>query len=181
MHFKLLVAAGITGLLLLAPVPAAASCCDQHQMKAGEACCDMPCCADHAVKPESLDILSLIPVLDDPMLLAQDPQAAPAPPVRQLTEVWFHRPVLVGKHILQGRYVIEHDNDRMARGEPCTHIYAYNNQQVPVVKFHCTHLERDRAGKNTVVLATVGDGSMQAMLEFQFAGESASHGVPSER
>ena len=29
-------------------------------------------------------------------MLANDPQLAPAPPVRQLTEVWFHRPVLVG-------------------------------------------------------------------------------------
>ncbi len=158
MHFKLLVAVGMTGFLLLAPVPAAASCCDQHQM----------------------DILSLLPWEDDPML-ANDLQLAAAPPVRQLTEVWFHRPVFVGNHILQGRYVIEHDNARMERGEPCTHIYAYNNQKLPVVGFHCTHLERDRAGKNTVVLATVGDGSMQRLLEFQFAGEAASHGVPSER
>jgi hypothetical protein len=180
MHFKLLVAAGVTGLLLLAPVPAAASCCDQHQMKAGEACCDMPCCANHALEPESMDILAMLGWQDDPMLTI-DPQLAPAPPVRQLTEVWFHRPVLVGKHILQGRYVIEHDNERMARGEPCTHIYAYNDQTVPVVKFHCTHLERDRAGKNTVVLVTTSDGSMQVMQEFQFAGETGAHGVPSER
>ena len=180
MHFKLLVAAGMTGLLLLAPVPAAAACCDQHQMKAGEACCDMPCCADDVVKPESIDILAMLPWNGDPTL-AIDPQLAPAPPVRQLTEVWFHRPVLVGKHILQGRYVIEHDNERMARGEPCTHIYAYDDQQVPVVKFHCTHLERDRAGKNTVVLYTTSDGSMQVMQEFQFAGEAFAHGVPAER
>jgi len=180
MHFKSLVAASITGLFLLLPVPAAAGCCDQHQMKANEACCNMPCCAETAVKEEPIDILSMLPWDGDPVL-AIDPQLTPAPPVRQLTEVWFHRPVLVGKHILQGRYVIEHDNDRMARGEPCTHIYAYNDQTVPVVKFHCTHLERDRAGQNTVVLVTVGDGSMQVMQEFQFAGETASHGVPSER
>jgi hypothetical protein len=184
MHLKLLVAAGITGLLMLAPVPAAAAaCCDQHQMKAGEKCCDMPCCADHAdhaVKPASTDILLQLAWEDDPML-ANDPQWAPAPPVRQLTEIWFHRPVLVGRHILQGRYVIEHDNDRMARGEPCTHIYAYNDQKNPVVAFHCTHFERDRPGKNTAVVASVGDGTMQQLLEFQFAGETASHGVPSER
>jgi hypothetical protein len=179
MHFKLLVAAGVTGLLLLAPVPAAAACCDQHQMKAGEACCDMPCCAAQAVKPESTDVLSMLGWQDDPQL-ANDPQLAPAPPVRQLTEIWFHRPALVGRHILQGRYVIEHDNDRMARGEPCTHIYAYDDQQTPVVAFHCTHLERARTDKNTVVLATNSEG-WQVMQEFQFAGETASHGVPSGR
>ena len=76
--------------------------------------------------------------------------------------------------------MIEHDNDRMARGEPCTHIYAYNDQTNPVVAFHCTHLERDRAGQNTVVLHR-RRRHMQLLQEFQFAGETAAHGVPSER
>ena len=61
---------------------------------------------------------------------------------RQATDVWFMQPVRVGDTILQGRYVIEHDNDRMARGEPCTHIYAFNNQKTPIVAFHCMHLQR---------------------------------------
>ena len=108
-------------------------------------------------------------------------QLNPAPPVRQSTEVWFQRPVRVGRNILQGHYVIEHDNDRMARGEPCTYIYAYNDRTRPVVVFHCTHLERDRNGTNTVALVTISDGSMQKMTEFQFAGEYAAHGVPSGR
>jgi hypothetical protein len=178
MHSKLFAAAGIAGMLLLAPAAADASCCDQakHEMKAGAPCCDMPCCADHAMKaePKDIDVLAQLP-------LDNDPQLFPALPVRQMTEVWFQRPVRVGRHILQGRYVIEHDNDRMARGEPCTHIYAYNDRTTPVVAFHCTHLERDRNGTNTVVLASIGDGTMQQMLEFQFAGEHAAHGVPSGR
>ena len=180
MHSKLFAAAGIAGMLLLAPAAADASCCDQaqgsHQMKAGTPCCDMPCCADHAMKaePKETDVLALLP-------LENDPQLFPAPPVRQSTEVWFQRPVMVGRQILQGRYVIEHDNDRMARGEPCTHIYAYNDRTKPVVAFHCTHLERDRNATNTVALTSVGDGTMQKMLEFQFAGEHAAHGVPTGR
>jgi len=174
MHSKLLAAAGLAAALFLLPASADASCCDQHQMKAGAPCCDMPCCADHAVKAEPTDIELLLP-------LENDPQLNPAPPVRQQTEVWFQRPVMVGRFILQGRYVIEHDNDRMARGEPCTHIYAYNDRTKPVVAFHCTHLERDRNGTNTVALVTTGDGSMQKMTEFQFAGEHAAHGVPSAR
>jgi hypothetical protein len=115
------------------------------------------------------------------MLLAMDPQLNPAPPVRQATEVWFQRPVLVGRAILQGRYVIEHDNDRMARGEPCTHLYAYDDRSTPVATFHCTHLERDRASQNVVVLTTVPDGNMQKLTEFQFAGENFAHGYPSVR
>ena len=176
MHRTLFAAAGMAVALFLAPASADASCCDQttHQMKGGAPCCDMPCCADQGTKAEAKEVDLLLP-------LENDPQLNPAPPVRQATEVWFQRPVRVGNHILQGRYVIEHDNDRMGRGEPCTHIYAYHDRSKPVVAFHCTHLERDRNGTNTVVLVSTGDGTMQQMMEFQFAGEHAAHGVPSER
>jgi len=58
--------------------------------------------------------------------------------------------------------VIEHDNDRMARGEPCTHIYAYNDRTTPVATFHCTHLERDRADEGVVV-----DGMLTGMVGLQ--------------
>ncbi len=174
MHFNLF-AAAFAGLLAFAPAAADASCCDQktHAAQHGQAgCCDMPCCKDHKGGTE--------PTIVE-QFLTMDPQLNPAPPVRQLAEVWFHRPVLVGKSILQGRYVIEHDNDRMARGEPCTHIYAYDDQKTPVVAFHCTHLERDRADQNTVVLTTTSDGNMQRLTEFQFAGETAAHGYPTIR
>ena len=113
--------------------------------------------------------------------MTTDPQLNPAPPVRQSAEVWFHRPIFVGRAILQGRHVIEHDHDRMARGEPCTHIYAYGNREKPVAAFHCTHLERDRADRNTVVLVPDADGRMKRLTEFQFAGETAAHGYPTGR
>lgn len=106
--------------------------------------------------------------------------APTATPARQAVSVWFQRPVMAGKHILQGRYVIEHDNDRMARGEPCTRIYAYDDRRMPVVEFDCIHLERDNARQHQVVLASIGDG-MQQFLEFQFAGETAAHGMPKDR
>jgi len=159
MHFKLLAVAVAAALLLVSPARADASCCDKKDM----ACCKaegMACCDHDAIA----------------VLLSLDPQLNPAPPVRQSTDVWFQRPVMIGRNILQGHYVIEHDNDRMARGEPCTHIYAFDNRTKPVVQFHCTHLERDRPAKNIAVLASKGD--FQVLTEFQFAGETASHGVP---
>ena len=173
MHFKLLVASAFAGVCLLVPAAADASCCDQdgHAQHARPACCDMPCCKDkNGAEPSIVE-----------RFMSMDPQLNPAPPIRQLAEVWFHRPVLVGKSILQGRYVIEHDNDRMARGEPCTHIYAYDNQKKPIVAFHCTHLERDRANANLVVLTPTADANMKKLSEFQFAGETASHGYPTVR
>lgn len=171
MHFTLLASVACAGFLLLTPARVEASCCDQNQPAAhhGQApCCDQPCCGKTpAEEPSAIDIL-----------LSMDPQLNPVPPARQTTEVWFQRPVLVGRAILQGRYVIEHDNDRMARGEPCTHLYAFEDRVTPVAAFHCTHLERDRASQNTVVLAPTSDGSMQKFTEFQFAGERFAHGYP---
>lgn len=172
MHLKLLAVAGVASLFMLAPAVADAACCDQaghakHEMKAG--CCDMPCC-NQGAKTSAVDVL-----------LGIDPQINPAPPVRQSADVWFMRPVTVGRSILQGRYVIEHDNERMARGEPCTHIYAFEDQKKPIVTFHCTHLERNRAKENIVVVVSTSDPAIQRMTEFQFAGETASHGYPTVR
>lgn len=163
MHLKLLAIAGVSAVVFLAPARADAQCCDQ----AKAACCGTAAasCCD-----KDLDILGTLPV---------DAQVSPAPPVRQLTEVWFQRPTWVGRSILQGRYVIEHDNARMARGEPCTHIYAFDDRTHPVVTFHCTHIDRDRSAKTIVVLQSQAD--MAVLQEFQFAGETAAHGVPNVR
>jgi hypothetical protein len=170
MHFKLLAAAGAAALVLLAPTRADASCCDQDKkMTCCEQKADKPCCAHHATnEPDAIDML---------LSSAQvSPQLTPAPPVRQASDVWFMRPVMVGKSILQGHYVIEHDTDRMARGEPCTHIYAFDDRTKPVVTFHCTHLERERASAGIAVIERRGE--WEYLTEFQFAGESAAHGVP---
>jgi hypothetical protein len=174
MHFKLLAACGVAGLMLLSPAPANAACCDQdHKAHAMPCCADAkPCCADHHNNAE--------PTIVE-MFLQTDPQLNPAPPVRQVAEVWFTRPTLIGRAMVQGRYIIEHDNDRMARGEPCTHVYAFDDKTKPVATFHCTHLERDRAGENLVVLVTDPVTGMKRLVEFQFAGETASHGYPTER
>ena len=175
--------------LAIAPITLSADsgCCDQPKACAqpgadccGEKPCDMPCCTEHAghtddpIEPSAVE-----------MLLAMDPNAiwaaaTEAAPVKQTAMVWFHRPVWVGDSVLMGQYVIEHDTDRQARGEPCTHIYAAGNLTVPVVTFHCTHLDRNSAEKNTVVLQSLPNGS-QKLLEFQFAGEHAAHGFPTGR
>ncbi len=172
MHFRLFIAAATATIFMFAPNAAEASCCDQtgHGAHQAKACCDKPCCKDHGGSEQS--------ALE---LLQTDPQLNPAPPVRQAAEVWFQRPVIVGKAILQGHYVIEHDNDRMARGEPCTHLYAFDDRTTPVATFDCTHLERDRASQSIVVLTTTSDGNMQRLTEFQFAGESLAHGYPTVR
>ncbi len=164
MRYPLLGALAVCGVMLT-PGAADAACCGQdHKLHHAQ-----PCCADHDATAE--------PTIVE-RFLERDPQLNPAPPVRQAVEAWFHQPVIVGTAILQGRYVIEHDNERLARGEPCTHIYAYNDRTKPVAAFHCTHLERERADRNTVSLVMAPDGRMKVLSEFQFAGETAAHGYP---
>lgn len=166
MRFKLLAVAGVASLFLLAPATADAACCDGHVNQQKAVCCDMPCCQDGS----AIDVL-----------LSLNPQINPAPPVRQSVEVWFKNATMVGRSILQGHYVIEHDNDRMARGEPCTHIYAFDDRTKPVVAFHCTHLERDRSDDNLVVVVNTSEPGIKKLTEFQFAGETAAHGYPTIR
>jgi len=171
MHFRMFAIIGLAGLLFASPASAASA--GGCQEKGGKASCDMPCCKDHhSAAPEANAV--------DVSIAMDQPAAEPVAPARQAVYAWFQRPVRVGPHILQGRYVIEHDNDRMARGEPCTHIYAYNNQKLPLVAFHCIHLERDAAKEHKVVLASTGENTQQ-FVEFQFAGETGAHGLPTVR
>jgi hypothetical protein len=165
MRVKLLVLAALTAGVVFTPALtfAAGGCCD------GKAYCqDMAaCCKNHEKTAATLALL---------------PQVEPVTEVaRQLAVVSFMKPVKVGEWILLGKYIIEHDNNRMARGLPCTHIYAANRPHVPVVRFHCTHLERDRVERDTVVLKSTGDPMIREFAAFQFAGETAAHGVPAAR
>jgi hypothetical protein len=169
MQAHVLVATLFAGLWL-APftTPAAAQDCPGHTTPAaamprctGHDQASMPCCAahDHAAAPATAEDVLPIPAV-------------------QATVVTFRDPVRVGDRVLMGRYVIEHDNDRMARGEPCTYIYEAGDRRLPVVMFHCTHLTRPVSSTDTVVLRRTGTYPVQELREFQFAGESASHGVP---
>ena len=171
------------------PAPAA-GCCDKaanHNHGAQGCCqdgktCDMPCCADG----KGCDMPCCnkdVEITTIDILFAMDSQArtpANAAPARQTAVVLFQRPVWVGPVVLMGKHYIEHDTDRMARGEPCTHIYAADDLKTPVAKFHCTHLEGVPTDTAVVMLRSQSDGS-QRLLQFQFKGESAAHGYPTGR
>jgi hypothetical protein len=177
MNSRLVALVGIAGWLTVAS-PALAQGADhcKDKMAASHAGCGMPCCSDHKA-PVAMDDSGLT----DPffMALQTDPPVAPVP-ARQATVVWFNQPVRIGNNILQGRYVIEHDNDRMAAGGPCTYIYRFEDQKTPVVAFHCVHLDRATGDKGTVVLHKGGDGFLH-LDEFQFPGDPAAHGLPTVR
>lgn len=101
---------------------------------------------------------------------------------RRLMTVSFDKPTKVGNRILMGRYLIEHDNARMARGRPCTYLYSAADTRLPVVAFRCRHLARPASNRPTVIVRPVKDAiGMRELVGFQFAGEVGAHGVPTVR
>jgi hypothetical protein len=157
MRYKVLAFAILASVMFMPSLLAAGDECGCRNDKA----CAMACCKDEG---EAAAAAALLPATT---------------PVRQVAVVWFKNPVLVGDSILMGKYIIEHDNDRMAKGLPCTHIYAADKPQVPVVKFHCVHLDSERTDKDVVTLYPTGDPSLlKKFVSFQFAGETGAHGYP---
>lgn len=174
--------AGCCGTHTMAPAPSAAAaatpspkvgCCASHGMAAPtQAAAVAPAapngCCNHGN--------AAVPADDPAIALAGLGLVAP-PAVRYLDAV-FRDPVRVAGAVLMGNYVIEHDDERMARGEPCTYIYEADNLTAPVVTFHCEHLDGAPGDTATVTLGHTMNPAIKTLTAFQFAGETASHGVP---
>lgn len=112
---------------------------------------------------------------------AATPQSKAEGPTKESAVVEFAQTVKLQGVLLRGEYVIVHDEERMARGEPCTWIYrsAKGKEGALVASFHCVHVERAKA-KNFVVHFQTRNTPYDTpeVLEFQFAGSTASHRVP---
>jgi hypothetical protein len=91
----------------------------------------------------------------------------------------FPKPVTVLGVVLKGEYLFVHDDAAMNRGDACTFIYK-GVAEVPanlVTSFHCIHIERAKA-KNFVWRGRETARGMLELVDFQFGGETAAHGVP---
>ena len=90
----------------------------------------------------------------------------------------FTTPMIVHGVVLKGKYLFVHDDVAMNRGDACTYIYK-GQSEVPdklVVSFHCVHIERAKA--HAFIWRSRETAGGLELLEFQFSGETASHGVP---
>lgn len=102
-----------------------------------------------------------------------------APDARKRSAVTeFPTPVTVQGIVLKGRYLFVHDDVAMARGDACTYIYKGEAEVRDrlVTSFHCIHIERTKAEKFIWRARETTLGV--ELVEFQFSGETASHGVP---
>jgi hypothetical protein len=84
--------------------------------------------------------------------------------------------------VLQGKYLFEHDDERMARGEPCMHVYNYANGKAGdlVIAFHCKPVERPKAKQLVLNVAMTRTPDLFQLVEIQFAGATKGHLVPGE-
>jgi len=155
----------------------------------GSVCCMLtanPAAASSRAEKKACDATAVVvcgePANDPVAEAVLIPRLPELRPTRESLVVWFMKPVKVGTRVLIGKYVIEHDDARMARGEPCTYIYAAADRRLPVVAFHCKHLDRARGERASVTVRPMGEANgMGELQEFQFAGELGAHGLPTNR
>lgn len=105
-----------------------------------------------------------------------------AGPDRRWAIVNITSPVQLGDQFLMGKYLIVHDDAKMARGEACTSIYRFDSARGPqevVASFHCIPSQREICDETTLrVQSRAGD--VAKFVEYQFAGDTEGHGVPAQ-
>jgi hypothetical protein len=100
---------------------------------------------------------------------------------RQWAIVTFSDPVILRGHLLMGRYLVVHDDARMAKGEPCTSIYHFDSARGPQaleVEFMCKPDQRAVCDKTTFSVRRNPALGINEVTEYQFAGDSEVHGIP---
>ena len=90
-----------------------------------------------------------------------------------------HPVVLNGVTLEAGEYLFVHDDAAMNRGEACTYVYRGTApiRKKLVVSFHCVPVERSKSAR--FVIRSVETSTGTIVREFQFAGDTESHAVPS--
>jgi uncharacterized cupredoxin-like copper-binding protein len=87
---------------------------------------------------------------------------------------------VLDKVLPQGKYLFEHDDARMSRGEACMFIYTYKDGKAGelAASFHCIPVDRKPVKLLVVSVAMTKTPDVFRLTEIQFAGESKGHLVP---
>jgi hypothetical protein len=100
---------------------------------------------------------------------------------RQWAVVYLAEPTLIGSTIVQGPVIFTHDDERMARGEPCTTVQLLEPAKGPleeIASFHC--IPRSAPAPHRFTIKTRPNTKMGygcVLTEYQFAGDGEAHGV----
>jgi len=100
-------------------------------------------------------------------------------PTRQSALVLLTRPTIIAGAIASGPVIFVHDHEKMAKGEPCTTVYRSRSGQpgTKVVEFMCRPEQAARA-EHFTVRCTRGISAPDVLVEYQFMGDTETHGVP---
>ncbi len=101
-------------------------------------------------------------------------------PARQSAVVQFARPTIIAGTIITGKVVFVHDDNKMMNGEPCTTVYRYEQgrEGTKIVEFMCKPTRTARVENFTARCARTGATGPDVLSEYQFGGDTESHGVP---
>jgi hypothetical protein len=99
--------------------------------------------------------------------------------------VYIGEPTRIGDVIVQGPVLFTHDDERMARGEPCTTVRLFEPQSGPseeIAAFHCLPRRAKAPARFTMTTEpNARDGFGCVLTSYQFAGDPEVHGVPITR
>jgi hypothetical protein len=108
--------------------------------------------------------------------LATPARGAETSAARQSAVVLFQDPVVVNGTFVMGLVKIVHDEDRMARGEPCTQVFRIAEGKAPeeVVAVHCKRISKPVADQTTLAMRTT-DLNYRVLTAYQFQGTDHAH------
>jgi hypothetical protein len=94
----------------------------------------------------------------------------------------FREPVKLLGVVLQGEYMFVHDEQAMATGDACTYVYKVEEGKPDrlVVSFHCIPVPRKAVAVFTVRTSFSTELMLNELTEYQFAGSTEAHQVPSK-
>jgi hypothetical protein len=87
---------------------------------------------------------------------------------------------MIAGAFVSGPVAFVHDDDRMARGEPCTSVHRFDPVKgigKEIVSFHCTPRWGKAPASFTKATVRPPDGP-PVLTEYQFAGDEEAHIVP---
>ena len=107
--------------------------------------------------------------------------ASTATTLRESAVAEFAQSVKLGNVLLRGEYLFVHDEERMAKGQPCTYVYSGKelDEAMLVASFHCIHTDREMVSEFTpTIIKRTTPSDVPELREIQFAGSKDGHRVP---
>lgn len=102
-------------------------------------------------------------------------------PLRERAVVEFSGAVKMYDVILNGRYLILHNDDKMAQGEPCLYVFRQSPGKADklITAFHCRPIARERTDTFKVTFSRSNSPyDIPEVREIQFPGMTKAHQTP---